>query len=157
MNRREYVSRVAAYLRQNDVKMEVTLPRQVFHISDDEGNTRDFAVRGSKRRYIFNADELNEILDGFISVALEAMKNGETIGIHKFGILRNRFRKARTTKDINTGKEIRVAARLVPYFAPGKDMQTSVKLYQMKLEEKGEFPPDDERTDFNVYSESGDD
>ena len=45
MNKIDFIKCVSDVLRTNDIKKPVSIPKQVFHISDDEGNSKDFTVK----------------------------------------------------------------------------------------------------------------
>ena len=53
MNRKEFARRVATLMREKDIRKPVSIPKQVFHISDDEGNSRDFVVRKTDKSVQF--------------------------------------------------------------------------------------------------------
>lgn len=141
MNRKDLVRETAYLLRKNDVKMDVSIPKHVFHISDDEGNTRDFVVKSSNRRYIYNADDINAILEAFLVTIQDTLRRGEVVNIQGFGKFWMKYRKARATKNLQTGEMVPVKARFVPWFTPGKETKQTAKLYQLDQEDKGLFPP----------------
>jgi hypothetical protein len=45
MNRKELVRRAANVMRDNNIKKPVYSQKQVIHISDDDGNTKDFVIK----------------------------------------------------------------------------------------------------------------
>ena len=51
MNRSEFARKIAKNLRENNLKKPVRAPKQVFHISDDEGNVKDFVIKAAQRSY----------------------------------------------------------------------------------------------------------
>ena len=59
MNRNEFVRRVTSVMRENDIRKPVSSPKQVFHISDDEGNSKDFVVRKTDKKVIFTIDDVS--------------------------------------------------------------------------------------------------
>lgn len=51
MNRRDFIKKVACQLRDNNIRKPVSMPKQIFHISDDAGNSRDFIVRATEKAF----------------------------------------------------------------------------------------------------------
>lgn len=56
----------------------------------------------------------------------EAMAKGEKVQLVGFGTFEVRSRAARTGRNPQTGKEIKIAATKVPAFKPGKALKDSV-------------------------------
>ncbi len=136
MYRKEFASRVASVLRQNDIKKTVKSPKHVFHISDDEGNSKDFVVRGSEKRKLYTVDDVDAIIEGCIAVALDALREGDTVDIYGFGRLFLKYRKPRYTRNIETGEIIPVRASYTPYFAPGSKTREMAALYRNAVDER---------------------
>lgn len=42
MTKKDAITLVVEALKQNDVRKPVSFPKQTFHITDDEGNHKDF-------------------------------------------------------------------------------------------------------------------
>lgn len=74
----------------------------------------------SKRQ---SENALNALLDGI----RECLKNGRPARLIPFGTFERRHRKARTGRNPRTGEEIRIKARYVPAFKPGKSLKKVVK------------------------------
>jgi len=55
------------------------------------------------------------------------MKKGKRVTLVGFGTFSVARRKARVGRNPQTGAAIRIAARKVPKFAPGKDLKAAVK------------------------------
>ena len=66
MIRNELIGRIAEVMRENGTRKAVSVPRQVFHISDDEGHTQDF--------YIRQTDTIDLIGAAVISVTTKRME-----------------------------------------------------------------------------------
>lgn len=135
MNRKELVRRTASVMKDNDIRKPVSSPKQVFHISDDEGNTKDFVVKKSNKGVLFTADDVDAIIDACIYVIEDALKHGEHISVRGFGTLALHHRKARTTKHPSTGDPIDIKARYVPKFTFGNDLRLCAKMFELSLTE----------------------
>jgi len=66
-------------------------------------------------------------VDGFMGAIKKALKKGERVTLVGFGTFSVAKRSARTGRNPQTGKEIKIAARKVPKFAAGKELKKAVK------------------------------
>ncbi len=66
-------------------------------------------------------------LDAFISSTSNALKSGDKISLVGFGSFGVQKRKARTGRNPQTGKEIKISAKNVVKFRPGSELSSSVK------------------------------
>lgn len=143
MNRKELVRRIACVMRDNDIRKPISYPKQVFHISDDEGNSKDFVIKKTDTSVLFTTEDVESIIDSCLYVIEDALKKGEHISIRGFGTLGLRHRKARVTKHPDTGEVVDVSARFVPKFTFGNDLRMCAKIYELSLDEKSlqDIPP----------------
>ena len=63
----------------------------------------------------------------FITTVGGALKKGDRVTLVGFGSFEVASRKARTGRNPQTGKEIRIPAKKVPKFSPGKALKNAVK------------------------------
>lgn len=133
MYKKEFVSKVAEMLRINDVRKPVSIKKHVFNITDDEGNVASFSVKKQDKEVLYTVGDVTNIVDACMSVILDTLKCGDEINIKGFGCLRLKYRKARKTKDPNTGEWCDVAARYTPKLYIGNDMRIAAKLYELSL------------------------
>lgn len=142
MNRKELVRRASNVLRDNNIKKPVYTQKQVLHISDDDGNTKDFVIKKNDTGVMFTTDDIDAIIDACIYVIQDALKHGDSVSIRGFGSLGLHHRKARITKHPTTGEAVDVEARYVPKFISGNDLKMCAKIYELSMEEKlCELPP----------------
>ena len=66
-------------------------------------------------------------LDAFIEVVTKNIKKKEGVKLVGFGTFVVSNRKARVGRNPQTGEEIRIPARRVPVFRPGKELKDAVK------------------------------
>ncbi|PHM71625.1 nucleoid-associated protein HU-beta [Xenorhabdus kozodoii] len=66
------------------------------------------------------------VVDAFISSVSGALKNGDDVALVGFGTFAVRERAARTGRNPQTGKEIKIAAAKVPAFRAGKGLKDAV-------------------------------
>jgi DNA-binding protein HU-beta len=65
-------------------------------------------------------------VSGFIGAVADALKKGDRVTLVGFGSFEVSTRKARTGRNPQTGKEIKIAAAKVPKFRPGKALKDAV-------------------------------
>lgn len=150
MNRKELVRRVANVMREKNVRKPVSSPKQVFHISDDEGNTKDFIIRKTDKSVLFTADDVESMVEACLFVIEEAIKRGETVSIRGFGTLGLKYRKPRATKKLGTDEWVDIDARYIPKFTFGNDLRMCAKVYELSLQDNALTEP------LPVFDESDD-
>ena len=149
MYRRDFVRAVAEVLRVSGARKPVSIPKHVLHVSDDEGNSKDFSIKKADKNMLYTVDDVNKMVDACIDVIERALKAGDDISIHGFGTLGLRYRKARRTKNMLNGDEIEIEARFVPKFIPGKSIKTCARVYSLNAMEASinDFDDDDDDDD----------
>lgn len=138
MNKKDLVKKVAAVLRSNSIRKPISIPKQVFHISDDEGNKKDFIVRKTEKTVLYNEQDIESVLDACISVVEDALKHGDDVYIHGFGRLGVHKRAARETKHPVTNEPVSVSERYVPKFSFGNNLRMAAKIYGLSINEQFE-------------------
>ena len=66
-------------------------------------------------------------VDATLAAIQKALKKGNAVTLVGFGTFRVSKRKARTGRNPQTGKAIRIAAKKVPVFKAGKGLKDAVK------------------------------
>ena len=140
MNRKDLIRKITDLLRENNIKKPVSVPKQVFHISDNDGNYKDFTVKQTDKKVIYTVEDVAAVIEACQSVIEDALKRGEPISIHGFGSLALRYREPRRTKQIGTDKEVEVKGRYVPKFAFGNNLRMCAKVYELSLADRREEP-----------------
>lgn len=140
MNRKELVKRASNVLRTNNVRKPVHSQKQVFHISDDDGHTKNFVVKNSSANVLYTADDIEAVLDACIYVIQDALKHGDNVSIRGFGSLGLNYRKARATKHPDTGEPVHIDAHYVPKFVFGNDLRKCAKIYELSINEQKRVP-----------------
>jgi DNA-binding protein HU-beta len=70
--------------------------------------------------------QAGEIVDLILDEITTALKQGEKVQLIPFGSFVVRERKARTGRNPQTGEVLKIAARRVPAFTPGKGLKDAV-------------------------------
>ena len=71
--------------------------------------------------------ESERFLDTFIDVVTKNIKKKEGVKLVGFGTFGVSARKARVGRNPQTGEEIKIPARKVPVFRPGKELKDTVR------------------------------
>ena len=69
---------------------------------------------------------VNEVLNATIETIQASVKKGNKVTLVGFGTFERRSRAARTGRNPQTGKEIKIAAKKVPSFSAGKKFKDIV-------------------------------
>jgi len=67
------------------------------------------------------------VVDTMMATIKKALKKGDAVTLVGFGTFDVRKRKARTGRNPQTGKAIKIAAKKVPVFRAGKGLKDAVK------------------------------
>lgn len=140
MNKKNFIKSVTNVLRENGAKKPVSVPKQVFHISDDEGNARDFTVKKTDKSVIYTIDDVATVFDACILVIMDSIKHGESIDIHGFGSLGLKYRKPRRTKAVGSEEEVYIDGHYIPKFSFGNDLRMCAKIYELSLGDRLDEP-----------------
>lgn len=136
MVRKDLARRTAEFMRENNMRKPIQIPKQVFHISDDEGNHKDFTVKKTDKSVLFTVGDVEAILTACQYVLLEAMKAGEEVTIKGFGTLSKRYRKPRVVRNVLDGAKIEMDGHYVPWFEPGNDLRRCLQIYEQSLKDQ---------------------
>ena len=71
--------------------------------------------------------EAAEVLGSLIETVQKTVAKGDKVTLVGFGTFESRKRAARTGRNPQTGKEIKIAAKKVPAFSAGKKFKEAVK------------------------------
>lgn len=70
--------------------------------------------------------EASKALDAFTNTVAQALKKGDSVGLIGFGTFKVTARAARTGRNPQTGKELKIAARKAPGFSAGKALKDAL-------------------------------
>lgn len=73
--------------------------------------------------------EVERIVDIFFEEMVEQLAAGGRVELRGFGALSTRARDARVGRNPRTGESVKVAAKRVPYFKPGKEMRERLNVH----------------------------
>ena len=136
MVRKELISNITSMLRDNNIRKPISVPKHVFHISDDDGNEKDFVVKKTDKTAIYTVEDVDAIIRAFELIVADAIKRGDTVSIRGFGSFGLHYRKARTAIHPDTGENVVVPARYVPKFTFGNTLRKSARVYEASLNDR---------------------
>lgn len=155
MNRKELVKNVVDTLKENNIRKPIKVPKQTFHISDDEGNVRNFTIKNTEKDMSYTTKDVSDIIDACIHVIEESIKNGDPVSIHGFGSLGLKYRKPRRTKCVGTDIDIEIEGHYVPKFSFGNDLRLCAKMYELSLNDRLK-EPEPRYDDYSDFEEGAD-
>lgn len=129
MIRPDFVRAVCDDLRENGKKKPVFVPKQVFHISDDEGNSHDFTLKQCNKSAIYTIEDVSNVVEASLRVIADVLKSGDTIYIKGFGGIGLHYRKPRTSMNFATGERVVAPGRFVPRLIAGSELKRCAKFY----------------------------
>lgn len=70
--------------------------------------------------------ETEAVVNGFLTVVIDALQAGDHIELRGFGSFRVHHRKGRVARNPQTNEEVHVEDRYVPVFRPARDFRQAV-------------------------------
>jgi DNA-binding protein HU-beta len=89
-------------------------------------NKAQLIARVSRDTGVTKADVLR-VLDGFIETVGRQLRRGEKVTLVGFGSFHTGRHRARAGYNPSTGQHMRISARRLPKFSPGKDLKKLVR------------------------------
>ena len=157
MNKKEFIKCVTTLLRENDIKKPITIPKQVYTISDNEGNSKSFSIQKKDKREAYTLTDVSRIIDACIAIVKDQLKKGEPVEFYGIGSLGVHYRKPRDIKNVDSGEAVTVEGRYVPKFKFGNELRMCARVYGMSLDDRApEIEPFYSDDDFADNPEDGD-
>jgi DNA-binding protein HU-beta len=104
-------------------------PRSIFSLNNNLEtfymNRKEFAEALAKKTGSSNA-AADRAIGAVVEVISEALKKGDKVSLVGFGTFEVRKRAARTGRNPQTGKEIKIKAAKVPAFKAGASLKATV-------------------------------
>lgn len=153
MNKAKLIREIVEYLRLNNKRKSISIPKQVFKISTAEGQSKDFSVKPKDKDVAYTIDDVGNIVDAMWDIIEESLKKGEEVSFFGYGTFRLNYRQKRGTKIPGTDEWVEVKARHVPKFSFGAKLSKAARLYDQNLEDKELAEKSFEK---NVFGAAGD-
>lgn len=139
MNKKELISRAVEHLRKNDVRKRVPAQKTVLHISDDNGNNKDFIIRKTEKGILFNTEDVTNVVEVILSLLEDALRQGESVHLHGFGDFCLNYIEGREVKHPKSSEKIWIDPHFIPKFSPGKNLTLAAKVYTSLREDRDEL------------------
>ena len=88
-------------------------------------NKAELIERVARDTGLTKADALR-VIDALLDNVTKSLRKGEKVTLVGFGSFQTARRRARNGRNPQTGTPIKIAARRVPKFVPGKDLRDEV-------------------------------
>jgi DNA-binding protein HU-beta len=109
------------WVRKNKVSIEIHKKKKGMVFMNKGDLINEVAeVMSSKK-------DAQKAVDSVLSAITSAMKKGEAVTLVGFGTFKVTERKARMGRNPQTGEEMKIEAKSVPKFIPGKALKEAVK------------------------------
>ncbi len=136
MKKAALIKEATLLLRNNNIRKPVSIPKHRFHITDDDGNQKDFTIKQLDKQVIYTTDDVERILDACLQVIKDSLKRGEPVSVYGFGTLGVQYRKGRISKNVLDGSLVDMPGRYLPKFSFGHELRMCAKAYEMFLKDK---------------------
>lgn len=129
MFKKELFREIAKRLKDEDMKKLVPYPKTKFHISDDNGNHKDFVVYAGENRVMYTYEDVSAIMEMAMNVIIECVRNGDPVSISGFGTFGHRYLRGKDHINVTTGQVEYIEGHYVSKFSFGKDYKLAVALF----------------------------
>lgn len=130
------IRRTANVMREREIRKLITIPKRVFHISDSDGNSKDFVVRQTDKGYLYTVDDVAAVVDTVVEVINESIRKGEPVTIRGFGTFGLKYMKPKLVTNVRTGEKVMAEGQFLPKFSFGHDLKMSATAYTLTLKDK---------------------
>ena len=141
MNDKEFEKRIVEYLRLKGIRKNVRAIRMVLHISDDDGNQKDFVANKKRTDVLFDREDVHAFMEAFMAIVTDALKHGEEIRFFNFGTFKVKQRKATKARHPETKELIDVPACYLPSFTFSQKLKKAAKIFGADEKEREEIDP----------------
>jgi nucleoid DNA-binding protein len=97
------------------------------HAKGDRKRMNKTELINEMAKNLSSKKEAESALDGLLAIITQSLKKGDKLTLSGFGTFKVSKRKARTGRNPRTGEKIKIKARKVPQFSPGKALKTAVE------------------------------
>lgn len=141
MYKKDLVNKAVQILKDNNIKKPVQIRKNVFHISDSEGNSANFTVKQQEKNVMYTIDDVNNILDALLLSVEDALKSGEEITLRGFGTISLVYRSPKMMKKLGEDEYSITNGKYVPKIQFGNAIKMAAKIYELKMNEASSSKP----------------
>lgn len=114
------------YFFNKKLANRLKIPYNQSHIERGSTMNKEELVQEVAKKAKVTQKEAVEVLNSFIETVQKSVSKGQKVTLVGFGTFESRKRAARTGRNPQTGKEIKIAAKTVPAFSAGKKFKELV-------------------------------
>ena len=157
MNRMEFVDAITIRLKEKGATKTAPSTRNVFFITDEDGNQSQFSVTKKGREMRYNQSDVAKIIEAAMTVVEDCMRRGEELYLRNFCRLYIHRRAERTVRHPATGQISIVPVHYVPKFDAFSRIKRNSNIYEKKLKNPDWNYEDDEELQKEIAKEQEDD
>lgn len=135
MTKKELVGRMYDLLRASGVKKPVSIPRQKYTITDEEGNSRSFTVKRKDHMTYYTVEDIRQMFNAFIAIMIDAMRHGDPVYIQQIGTFGIVLRRATKVRVPGTNEWKSIPEHYVPRIRWSEPMREAARIYESYLRE----------------------
>lgn len=153
MYKKDLVNKTLQILKSNNIKKPVQIKKNVFHISDSEGNSANFTVKQQEKMVIYTVDDVNNILDALLLAVENGIKSGEGVTLRGFGTLSLVYRPPKMMKKLGENEFTETSGKYVPKIQFGNTLKMAARIYELKMKDTNtsEMISEDMKEDEEIY------
>ena len=136
MNKKQLINKTVEVLKNNNVRKRISSQKTVLHVSDDDGNSKDFVIKKSPTGLLFTSGDVTAVIDACLNIIEDALLHGEEVSLHGFGTFEVSKMKEKQIKHPETGEPITLKERYVPKFHYGNNLRMAALSYGLTQQEK---------------------
>lgn len=140
MNKTELIKKIYNNLRYSEYKKSVIVPSKLLTVTDEEGTSKSFRVRGGAKQVNLNTEDVEAVITAFMYTVAECMKKGEDVNLSGFGRFHLKHKKQKTIFSLladpeGGGKYVDIPEKYIASFTCGKALNDSAFLYTASLKD----------------------
>lgn len=160
--KQDFIKKVTDVLGENDIKKRMSVPNTNLTVTDEEGNSKKFAVKIPDRYMLYNHKDVQNIVDACLAVMEDCLKRGDELTMYGIGTLGLKYRAPRMVKIPLTEEWTQVPEHYVPHMKFGNTLMSAARFYEASLRESQISVPEpiydigDKELDFDLFEDDDD-
>ena len=157
MQKKDLIRDAAQVLRDNNVRKLISFPKRTFTISDGVGTEKKFVFGKTEKGVLYNAEDVEAVLDACRIAIQNAIKRGEDVGVYGFGKLVYRYKEPRSWYSPMHDQTVTSPGGYYLRFICGNDLRRSVQMYEQAIADgeinKPKMLPQDDEEEYEDFGE----
>lgn len=135
MKTREFVDAIAIRLNEQGATKPAPSTRNIFYITDEDGNQSQFAVTKKGKDLRYTRKDVQNFLEAAMTVVEDCMRRGEEVYLKDFCRLYIHRRAERTVRHPSTGRISIVPVHYVPKFDAFSRIKRNSNIYEKMVKD----------------------